>query len=128
MPLARTGGLWEGLKYTLSVPVIKNALVLLTVGGLFGIPFVVLLPLYSSEVLSGGPQVFGFLAAAFGGGSLVGAVYVAGYTTTSRLQWLGAVGAALLGLGLVGLALAQMVWYAVLFTAFAGFGAQLLLT
>lgn len=126
--MARPGGLLDGLRYTLGTSVIRDALALLAVGSLFGISFVVLLPLVSSEVLGGGPQVFGLLAAAFGAGSLVGAAYVAGYTSTARLQWLGAAGVALLGLGLVGLASTQALWYAVMFIAIAGFGGQLLLT
>ena len=120
--------LWSGLRYTLSVGVIKHALLLLAIGGLFGIPYMVLLPIFSQEILGGGPQVFGFLTAASGAGSLVGAVYVAGHTGAGRLQWLVAVGVALLGMGLVGLAVAQALWPAMMFSGLAGFGMMLLIT
>jgi MFS family permease len=98
------------------------------VGSLFGIALMVLLPLLVSEVLNGASPAFGFLAAAFGAGSLLGAAYVAGYTGGGRLQWLIAVGIALVGVGLLGLGLAQTLWLAILFCGVAGFGAQLLIT
>jgi MFS family permease len=124
----RERGLRDGLKYVLAVKPIRDSLVLLALGSLCGVPFAVLLPMFSQEIFGGGPQVLGFLVAASGAGSLIGAAYVAGHGSGGGSQRLAPIGAGFFGLGLVGFASTAGLLPAMMFLAVAGFGMMLLIT
>ncbi|MHB0976353.1 MAG: MFS transporter [Candidatus Aquicultorales bacterium] len=67
----------EGLRYAKEHPRIGLLLVSIGVLTLFGLSFVVLLPLYASRILDTGAEGYGFLGAASGLGSLAGALTIA---------------------------------------------------
>jgi MFS family permease len=73
--LWRTMG--EGLHYIGASPVIYTILALIGVASLFGLNFTTLMPLFARYVLHVGSAGFGFLTAAMGCGSLVGAIGLA---------------------------------------------------
>jgi MFS family permease len=74
----------EGLAYAWHAPQVLIVLAVLFVISLLGINFNVVLPLLASRTLDSGPQVFGFLTAAFGAGALIGALLSA---TIGRTGW-----------------------------------------
>jgi MFS family permease len=85
-------------------------------------PYQVLLPVLSSEVLGGGPGLYGTLLACAGAGALAGAL---GLLLRKGLRGLGrrvAVGATLLGAGAVTLALSRSVALSAGALAVLGFG------
>jgi MFS family permease len=86
-------GLWEGLRdgwtYTFGFRPIRSVLLLLALVSLLGIPYTLLLPVFATEVLHGGPDMLGYLMTASGAGSLVGAVYLASRQDVSGSGWLG---------------------------------------
>jgi MFS family permease len=67
----------EGLVYIAAVPTVATILALVGVASFFGLNFTTLLPVYARGVLHVGSAGYGFLAAAMGLGSLVGAVSLA---------------------------------------------------
>ena len=74
-------GLKEGIVYALRSVPIRSILLLLGLISLAGVPYAVLMPVVATEILGGGPQVFGFLVAASGLGALIGALYLASRRT-----------------------------------------------
>ena len=77
-PAVAPGGhrahLAEGLRYAWSTPHVRALLLLLFVSSLLAMPYATLLPVVASEVLQGGPTLFGWLQALAGAGALAGAV------------------------------------------------------
>ncbi|HEV7509499.1 MAG TPA: MFS transporter [Thermoanaerobaculia bacterium] len=67
----------EGLAYVAASPPIRSILLLLALVSLVGMPYTVLMPVFASTVLHGGPHTLGFLMAATGVGALLGAVFLA---------------------------------------------------
>jgi MFS family permease len=77
-------GAREGLAYARRTRVVWVPLVITCVLSTFGFNFNVLVPVLVRETLDAGPSVFGALSAAFGAGSLAGALLTA---TVSRASW-----------------------------------------
>jgi len=67
----------DGLKYTFANKVIRTLIILLAILSLAGFPFIVLLPAYAKEVLSGGAETLGYLMSSLGAGALAGALFMA---------------------------------------------------
>jgi MFS family permease len=78
------GGIREGLSYARHDVRVRTILVVVAVVSTVGFNFHVILPLLASDTLHTGPEVFGLLSAAFGGGALVGALLAA---ALGRASW-----------------------------------------
>ncbi len=63
---------------------IRTVLIVVAIVSTVGFNFHVILPLLASDTLHTGPEVFGLLSAAFGGGALLGALLAAGL---GRASW-----------------------------------------
>jgi MFS family permease len=70
-------------------------------------PYTVLMPIFASQILHGGPHTLGFLMGATGVGALGGAVYLASRRTVLGLGRLIPLMSALFGAGLIGFALSR---------------------
>ena len=70
----RRGQAREGLRYVWGIPELRAVLFLVLVVALFGQNFRVVLPLFASDTFASGAEVYGYLTAALGLGSVVGAV------------------------------------------------------
>jgi MFS family permease len=77
-------GVREGLSYARHSPRVRLVLAMTTVVSTVGFNFHVLVPVLASETLDAGPEVFGLLSAAFGGGALLGALLSA---ALGRASW-----------------------------------------
>ncbi|HSC90285.1 MAG TPA: MFS transporter [Gaiellaceae bacterium] len=90
VPLVRTsrptflGGVRELFAYVRRTPAVRAVLATVAVVSTVGFNFHVILPLLASQTLDAGPEVFGFLSAAFGGGALTGALLAA---SLGRASW-----------------------------------------
>jgi MFS family permease len=73
----------EGLAYVRGVPSIRNLLLLLGIAGGLGFQYMVLLPVYTRDILHAGPEAYGLLVTSFGVGSLV----AAGWMTRPTDRW-----------------------------------------
>lgn len=87
---SRTGvtrDLAEGLRYAWASPTIITLIGLLFAVTLFGMPYVVLLPVLADNVFDVGSQGLGYLNTAAGVGSVLGAFLVAGISGSRRVRW-----------------------------------------
>ena len=78
------GGVRELFAYVRRTPAVRAVLATVAVVSTVGFNFHVILPLLASQTLDAGPEVFGFLSAAFGGGALTGALLAA---SLGRASW-----------------------------------------
>jgi len=66
----------DGIRYALDTPALRNLLILLGVTAGFGFQYMVLLPVYASDILHAGPEAYGLMVSAFGLGSLLAALWM----------------------------------------------------
>ena len=67
----------EGILYGVKTPLIKRTLLFLSLLSLVGLPYSVLMPVFSKTILNGGPGTFGFLLGGAGLGALLGTLTLA---------------------------------------------------
>ncbi|MHB8482889.1 MAG: MFS transporter [Nitrospiria bacterium] len=67
----------EGVLYGVKTPVIKRTLLLLSLLSLVGLPYSVLMPIFSRTILGGGPDTYGLLMGGAGLGALLGTLTLA---------------------------------------------------
>jgi MFS family permease len=87
-PLTGTKGqLKEGVKYILSMPILRNVLLMMAMVGMLTYEFQVSLPLIAQFTFNGDASSLAFLTGSFGVGAVVGGIAVAGQrkNTPSRL-------------------------------------------
>ena len=109
-PPARGGQrehLVEGLRYAWTTPHVRALLLLLACSSLLAMPYATLLPVVASEVLHGGPTLFGWLQALAGAGAFAGAVALLLRRGLGGLDRRVGVGATLLGAGVLALGLSR---------------------
>ncbi|MEP7158299.1 MAG: MFS transporter [Chloroflexota bacterium] len=95
----------EGLRYARREPSIFMCISVLAVVATFALNFSVLMPIVARDVLGGGADTYGFLMSAAGLGSLLSALAIAfGQRPTLRRMLLGA---ALVGVGMLGMSLSR---------------------
>ena len=114
--------LQEGWQYVSGFLPIRNLLLLFAVISLMGMPYTVLMPVFASEVLHGGPHTLGFLMAAAGVGALAGAVLLALRKSVKGLLRMVPLSAALFGAGLVAFGLSHVLWLSLALMLVVGFG------
>ncbi len=115
-------GIVEGFRYAFGFAPIRTILLLLALVSFMGMPYTVLMPIFASDVLQGGPYALGFLSAASGVGALGGALFLASRTTVLGLGNVIWIGTLLFGIGLVGFALSTVLWISLLLMLLTGFG------
>ncbi len=67
----------EGFSYVWHFPQIRSLLSLVSLISLVGVPYAVLMPIFTREILHGGPRTLGLLMSGVGIGALCGAIYLA---------------------------------------------------
>ncbi len=112
----------EGFRYAWAFGPIRAILMLLAFVSLTGIPYTVLMPIFASEVLHGGPHTLGMLMAATGVGAVAGALWLASRTTVLGLGRTLSVAGALFGAALIGFACCRSLWASTLLLIVAGGG------
>ena len=119
---ARLRHLREGLGYATGFFPIRTILTLLAVMSLLAMPYVVLLPVFATEILHGGPDTLGFLVSATGLGALAGALFLASRSSVRGLSQVIIASLAIFGLGLLGFALSRSLPLSLALLLLAGFG------
>jgi MFS family permease len=112
----------EGWRYVAGSAPIRSILLLLALVSLVGMPYTVLMPIFASTVLRGGPHTLGFLMAAVGVGALLGAVFLANRRTVIGLGKIIPMMSALFGAGLIGFSLSRILWLSLILLLFTGIG------
>jgi MFS family permease len=122
----RAGRVWqelkEGFAYAFGFAPIRSLLLLAALVALVGMPYTVLMPVFATDVLHGGPSTLGLLMAATGVGAIIGAWFLAPRRNAAGLETVIAVAAGTFGMGLVLLAQSRALWLALLLLVLTGFG------
>lgn len=112
----------EGFGFAWHFPAIRAVLLLIMASSFFAVPFVVLMPIFATEVLGGGPGTLGLLMTAQGVGALAGALHLAAREGNAGLGRLIGMAASLFGAGLLVFGASPLLWVSVPALAVAGFG------
>lgn len=112
----------EGFGFAWNFPAVRAVLLLITTSSFFAVPFVVLMPIFATDILGGGPGTLGVLMAAQGVGALTGALFLASRQTTTGLGRLIAIAATLFGGSLLLFGASRSIWLSLPVLAVAGFG------
>ena len=112
----------EGFHWAWGFTPVRAVLLLMTLISFMAVPFAVLMPVFATEVLHGGPETLGFLLAAQGVGALTAALFMAWRSGMRGLGRLIAGASAIFGVGLIGFAFSESLWLSMVLLAVAGFG------
>jgi MFS family permease len=111
-----------GWSYVSGSPPIRSILLLLALVSLVGMPYTVLMPVFASKILHGGPHTLGFLMAATGLGALLGAIFLANRRSVIGLGRVVPMMSALFGAGLVAFSLSRLLWLSLVLLMITGVG------
>ena len=111
-----------GFRYVTRFVPVRSALVLLSLVSIMGMPYTVLMPAISANVLHGGPHTLGFLMTASGAGALAGALYLASRRSVLGLGRAMAVASSTFGAGLVAFSLSRSLWLSLILLPIVGAG------
>jgi MFS family permease len=118
----------EGWQYVSGFTPIRSLLLLLVGASLFGLPYSVLLPVFASTVLHGGPHTLGFLTAASGLGALTSAISLAMRRTIVGLGRIIAITAFTFGGGLIAFGSSHSLWLSLPLMLVVGFSMMQLMS
>jgi MFS family permease len=116
------GQLHEGWTYVSTFAPIRTVLLLFAVISFMGVPYTVLMPVFATTILHGGPHTLGFLMGAAGVGSVMAALSLAARKSVRGLYRVIPTVAALLGGGLIAFSFSRNFWLSVALMGVTGFG------
>jgi MFS family permease len=114
--------LLEGWNYVAGSAPIRSILLSLAVVSLVGMPYTVLMPIFASSILHGGPHTLGFMMAASGVGALAGAAALAMRRSVLGMGTLIVIATATFGGSVMIFALSRMLWLSLLVLPLTGYG------
>ena len=112
----------EGWSYVAGFAPIRTVLLLFAIVSFMGVPYTVLMPVFATKILHGGPHTLGFLMGAAGVGSLGAAVGLAVRKSVQGLYRVIPAVAALFGGGLIAFSFSRNFWVSLALMAVTGFG------
>jgi len=112
----------EGWTYVRGFSPIRTILLLFAVISLTGMPYLVLMPIFASKVLHGGPHTLGWLMGASGVGALASALLLALKKSVRGLTSAIRTAAYLFGASLILFGLSRNLWLSMLLMMLTGFG------
>jgi MFS family permease len=114
-------GLKAGWRYVMGYDPIRSILALIAFISLVGLPYTVLLPVFASAILHGGPNTFGLLTGATGLGAFISAVLLAMRKSIVGLGKRMAITSLTFGAALIVFAFSQTFWLSLLLMLVVGF-------
>jgi MFS family permease len=111
----------DGFEYVYSFTPVRSILVLLVCLNVLGVPYSVLLPVFASDILQGGPHTLGFLTGAAGLGALISAITLAMRRTIVGLGKVIAITGVVFGISLVLFGLSHWMWLSLPLMVVTGF-------
>jgi MFS family permease len=112
----------EGWVYVSNFAPIRTILLLFSVMSFMGMPFMVLMPIFASQVLHGGPHTLGFLMGASGIGALASAISLALRKSVRGLTTMIQIASMVFGIGLVLFGLSRNLPISLLLMLIIGYG------
>ena len=121
-PLQR---LKEGFTYVFGFPPIRSVLMMMSLLGFMGLPYVTLSPIFATEILQGGPETLGFLMAASALGALIASFYLSTRLSIVGLENVIALSPGILGVGFIVFSLSRTLGLSLVFMVIIGFAVVL---
>ncbi len=112
----------EGYKYSFGFLPIKSVILLLAIVSLFGNPYLVLLPIFAKNILSGNATTLGYLNSAVGLGALSAALYLASRKSTLGLGKIIATTTFIFAFSLISFSFSKTFSLSLIILLFCGFG------
>ena len=112
----------EGWAYVVHFRPIRTILSLFALLSLMGMPFMVLMPIFASQVLHGGAHTLGYLMGASGVGALISAISLALRKSVRGLTTMIQIAAVMFGTGLILFGLSHYLVLSLLLMVVVGFG------
>jgi MFS family permease len=117
----------EGFLYVGGFPPIKYILLILMALSLLGMPYAVLLPAFSRDILGGDSRTLGFLTGSAGAGALTGALYLASRKTILGMAYRIAFSACIMGIGLAAFSFSGSLPFSLAMLYLVGLGMMLVM-
>ena len=111
-----------GIQYVRASIPIRDALILIALVSIMTMPYTVLMPAISKQLLHGGPHTLGFLMTASGLGALLGALYLASRTTVLGLGRVMMISTLTLGVSLIAFSFSRVLWLSLAILPLVGAG------
>jgi MFS family permease len=112
----------EGWNYVTSFAPIRTVILLFAIISFMGIPYTVLMPVFATNILHGGPHTLGFLMGAAGVGAVVSALTLAARKSVRGLYRVIPAMAAMFGAGLIAFSFSKNFWLSLALMGVTGFG------
>ncbi|WP_433971660.1 MFS transporter [Tunturiibacter lichenicola] len=112
----------EGWSYVVNFRPIRTILTLFALLSLMGMPFIVLMPIFASQVLHGDPHTLGYLTGASGVGALISALSLALRKSVRGLTTMIQIAAIMFGSGLILFGLSRHLALSLFLMLVVGFG------
>jgi MFS family permease len=112
----------EGWTYVSKFAPIRTVLSLFAIVSFMGVPYTVLMPVFATKILHGGPHTLGFLMGAAGIGSILAALSLAARKSVRGLYKVIPTVAAVFGGGLIAFSFSRYYWLSLALMGVTGFG------
>jgi len=112
----------EGWSYVSNFRPVRTILTLFALLSLMGMPFMVLMPIFASQVFHGGPHTLGYLMGASGVGALISAISLALRKSVRGLTTMIQIAAVMFGTGLILFGLSRNLAISLFLMLIVGFG------
>jgi MFS family permease len=112
----------EGFKYTFGFKPIKYIILLLAIFGLMGMPYSVLIPVFTKNIFHGGSHIYGFLMGASGIGAFAGAIFLASRKSVLGLEKMIPFASGIFGISLIAFSLSRFFAFSMILMVTTGMG------
>ncbi len=120
--LSLAHSLKEGIRYTLDTVPIRDVLLLLSVVGVMGMPYITLMPVFAADIHKSGADALGLMMGAVGLGALIGALGLARRKSVIGLGRVIATSTTGFGLALIAFSFSKPFWLSLLLLTGVGMG------
>ena len=121
-PVSLAHSLREGFRYTLDTIPIRDVLILLSIVGVMGMPYITLMPVFAADIYKSGADALGLMMGAVGLGALAGALGLARRKSVIGLGRVIAIATVGFGLGLIAFSFSSLFWLSLLLLVAVGMG------
>jgi MFS family permease len=112
----------EGWNYVATFAPIRTVILLFGIISFMGVPYTVLMPVFATDILHGGPHTLGFLMGSAGVGAVIAALSLAARKSVRGLYRVIPAVSALFGCGLIAFSFSRNFWLSVALMAVSGYG------
>jgi MFS family permease len=126
-PASLARSLLDGARYTLATIPIREILLLLGAVGLFGMPYMTLMPVFAGQIHKSGADALGLMFGAVGLGALIGALFLAQRKNVIGLGRVIVIASLGFGFGLVVFTVSRIFWLSLLLLVGVGCGWMVLI-